>query len=71
MKTNLTTTTRSITDLTPLERRKKIPVKEAAAYNDLSEDTFRRHYGHLIRKITPRRDVVELGDAISLPPKPA
>jgi hypothetical protein len=54
----------------PLERLKKIRVKEAAALNDLSEASFRRHYGHLIRKITPRRDAVELGDAINLPPKP-
>ena len=37
----------------------------------LSEATFRRHYGHLIRKITPRRDAVELGDAIDLPPPQA
>lgn len=54
-------------DLTPLERRKKISVPEAAALNGISEDTFRRHYKHLIRKITPRRQVVELGHAIDLP----
>jgi hypothetical protein len=65
MKSTLTTA-----DLSPLERRKKIKVKEAAALNDLSEASFRRHYPHLIRKITPRRDAVELGDAITLPPKP-
>jgi hypothetical protein len=57
-------------DLTPVQRRQKIKVKEAADFNDLSEDSFRRHYGHLIRKISPRRDAVELGDAIDLPPKP-
>ena len=34
--------------------------------NDVSEASFRRHYPHLIRKITPRRDAVELGDAIDL-----
>jgi hypothetical protein len=70
MKTNATTSTQSAADLTPLELRKKIPVREAAALNDLSEASFRRHYRHLIRKITPRRDAVELGDAINLPPKP-
>jgi hypothetical protein len=70
MKTNVTTSTRSVADLTPIERRKKIGVKEAADLNDLSEASFRRHYSHLIRKITPRRDAVELGDAIDLPPKP-
>jgi hypothetical protein len=57
-------------DLSPLERRRKIKVSDAAALNDLSEASFRRHYAHLIRKITPRRDVVELGDAITLPPPP-
>jgi hypothetical protein len=67
MKT--TPATRSLADLTPLERRRKVRVKEAAALNDLSEASFRRHYGHLIRKITPRRDAVELGDAIDLPPR--
>jgi hypothetical protein len=60
----------AIADLSPIERRRKIRVKEAAALNDLSEASFRRHYKHLIRKITPRRDAVELGDAIALPPKP-
>lgn len=57
-------------DLPLLERRRKIKVSDAAALNDLSEASFRRHYAHLIRKITPRRDVVELGDAITLPPPP-
>ena len=61
---------RSLADLSPLERRQKIKVKEAAALNDLSEASFRRHYKHIIRKVTPRRDAVELGDAIALPPKP-
>jgi DeoR/GlpR family transcriptional regulator of sugar metabolism len=55
-------------DLSPLESRRKIRVKAAAALNDVSEATFRRHYPHLIRKITTRRDAVELGDAIDLPP---
>ena len=70
MKPNSTTATQSLAELSPSERRRKIKVREAAALNDLSEATFRRHYGHLIRKITPRRDAVELCDAINLPPKP-
>ena len=57
--------------LTEIERRQKIKVKKAAELNDLSEASFRRHYRHLIRKITPRRDAVELGDAIDLPPPKA
>jgi hypothetical protein len=56
------------TPLTPLELLRKISVKEAAAMNGISPDNFRRHYKHLIRKITPRRDVVQLSDAINLPP---
>ena len=60
----------SLTDLTPLDRLKRIPVSEAAAFNNLSEDTFKRHYAHLIEKISPRRLAVKLGDAIDLPPPP-
>ncbi|MBR1290143.1 hypothetical protein [Bradyrhizobium ottawaense] len=59
-----------LSDLTPLDLRRKIDVKAAAALNDLSEASFRRHYRHIIRKITPRRDAVELGDALALPPAP-
>jgi len=58
----------SLAELTPLQLRQKIPVKAAADLNDVSEATFRRHYPHLIRKIGLRRDAVELGDAIALPP---
>jgi hypothetical protein len=49
-----------------LALRRKISVKEAAELNDLSEDTFRRHYGHLIKNISPRRQAVELGDALAI-----
>jgi hypothetical protein len=65
MKTAPTTL---ISDLSPLDLRQQINVKAAAALNDLSEASFRRHYSHLIRKVTPRRDAVELGDALALPP---
>jgi hypothetical protein len=49
-----------------LELRKKIAVSEAAALNNISEDTFRRRYRHLIKKVAPRRDAVELGDALAI-----
>lgn len=49
-----------------LALRRKISVKHAAELNDMSEDNFRRHYKHLIRKISPRRDAVELGDALAV-----
>ena len=59
---------RSLAALTPLERHQKISVEKAAALNDVCEQTFRRNYPHLIRKVGRRRDTVELGDAIDLPP---
>jgi hypothetical protein len=49
-----------------LTLKQKIPVKKAAALNDMSEDSFRRHYSHLIKKVSPRRDAVELGDALAI-----
>ena len=57
----------SVAELSPLGRRRKINVREAAALNDLSEANFRRDYGY--RKITPRRDAVQRYDAIDLPPR--
>jgi hypothetical protein len=55
--------------LTPLQLLRKISVAEAAALAGVSPDTFRRRHGALIRKITPRRCVVMVADAINLPPK--
>jgi hypothetical protein len=60
-----------LANFTPLELARKISTREAAEMNDVSEDTFKRNYQHLIRKISARRNVVSLGDAITLPPKPA
>jgi hypothetical protein len=54
------------TSPTWLALKQKIPVKKAAELNDVSEDTFRRRYPHLIRKVSPRRDAVELGDALAI-----
>jgi hypothetical protein len=65
-----TKTKPDIADLTPQELRTKILVSAAAKMNGLSESTFRKHYGHLIRKLTPRLHRVELIDAITLPPAP-
>lgn len=62
---------RPLAALTPLERHQKISVEKAAALNDVCEKTFRKNYPHLIRKVGPRRDTVELGDAIDLPPPEA
>jgi hypothetical protein len=49
-----------------LALKQKIPVKKAAELNDMSEDSFRRHYSHLIRRVSPRRDAVVLGDALAI-----
>ena len=54
------------TSPTWLALKQKTPVKKAAELNDVSEDTFRRRYPHLIRKVSPRRDAVELGDALAI-----
>lgn len=52
-------------ELTPeQEKRRRISVQQAAELKGISEDTFRRHFPHLIEKITPRRDVVRLGDVL-------
>jgi hypothetical protein len=47
-----------------MERRRIIPVPQAAELKNISPDTFRRHFKHLIRQITPRRQGVMLGDLI-------
>jgi hypothetical protein len=69
MKPNPTAST--ATALSPLELKRKISTKEAAELNGVSEDFLKRNYKHLIRKIGPRRNAVELGDAITLPPPPS
>ena len=49
-----------------LALRRKISVRDAAELNNVSEDTFRRRHADLIKKISPRRDAVELGDALAI-----
>jgi hypothetical protein len=50
-----------------LRRHQKIRVKDAAKLNAMHEDTFRKEYKHLIKKVSDRVEAVELGDAIDLP----
>jgi hypothetical protein len=66
----MSTTDPDFAAITALERKRKVSVREAAALNSVSEDTFRRNYSHLIKRISKRRQAVELGDAIDLPPAP-
>jgi hypothetical protein len=51
-----------------LELERIIPVPQAANINNQHEDTFRRNFPHLIRKIGKRKTGVKLRDAITLPP---
>jgi hypothetical protein len=53
--------------LTPeQERRRLVTIEQAAEILAMSEDTFRRHYSHLIRSISPRRRGVPLGDVLDI-----
>jgi hypothetical protein len=53
--------------LTPeQERKRRISVAAAAYLRDLSEDTFRRRYPHLIRQESERRQTCELGEVLDL-----
>jgi hypothetical protein len=46
------------------ERRRIIPISQAAELKGVSEATFRRHYRRLIIKLSPRRTGVVLGDVL-------
>ena len=52
-------------ELSALELEKHVSVPEAAAIKGISSDTFKRHYLHLIRKQSPRRNTVKLRDLLS------
>jgi hypothetical protein len=57
-----------LADLTPLERARKLPLAEAAAYLGVHIDTVKRNYPHLLVRIGKRRWGVSVGDIITLPP---
>jgi hypothetical protein len=48
-----------------LDLERHISVPEAAKFKNISPDTFRRHYAHLIRKISPRRNAVKVRDLLA------
>jgi hypothetical protein len=48
-----------------LELERRIPVSEAAHMKGISEDTFRRRYGHLIEQVSPRRQAVKIKNVIA------
>lgn len=47
-----------------LQKYRQISVSWAAAIMGISVDGFRRHYPHLIKQVTPRRQTVPLGEVI-------
>lgn len=47
-----------------LERERQVSIPEAAYLKGISEDTFRRHYAHLINHPSVRRCTVKLGDIL-------
>ena len=49
-----------------LALRRRIAVKQAAAILDIHEDTFRKHFGDLIRRVGPRLERVEIGDVLKI-----
>jgi hypothetical protein len=53
--------------LSPEQERKRIvTISQAAEILAISEDTFRRRYGHLIRSLSPRRRGVSIGDVFDI-----
>jgi hypothetical protein len=53
--------------LSPEQERKRIvTIPQAAEILAISEDTFRRRYGHLIRSLSPRRRGVSIGDVFDI-----
>jgi hypothetical protein len=50
-----------------LERYRKISVPYAAEIKDISVDTFRRRYPHLIEQVSPRRQAVSLSKLLAEP----
>jgi len=48
-----------------VELERHVSVPEAAAIKGISPDTFKRHYQHLIRKVSPRRNTVKLRELLA------
>jgi hypothetical protein len=47
-----------------LERERRVSVSKAAHIKGISEDTFRRKYGHLIEQTSERRQGVKIKNII-------
>jgi hypothetical protein len=51
--------------LTALDLERHVSVPVAAEIKGISLDTFKRHYAHLIRKTSPRRNTVKVRDLLA------
>ena len=49
-----------------LELERMLTLPEVSELTGLSPDSIKRHYGHLIRRMSPRRVAVKLRDALSI-----
>jgi len=58
-------TGRKLPELSALDLEKRVSVPKAAEILGISVDTFKRHYQHLIRKVSPRRENVKLRDLLT------
>jgi len=61
----LSVTTTKLPQLTALDLERHVSVPEAAKFKNISVDTFKRHYSHLIRKVSTRREAVKLRDLLT------
>jgi hypothetical protein len=49
-----------------IERARFVSLAEAAHILGISEDGIRRHHSHLIRRLSPRRVGIRLGDLLEI-----
>ena len=49
-----------------LELERLITIEKASEIVGISDNSFRRHYGHLIRRITPRKIGVRVRDLLTV-----
>ena len=61
---SLSITTAKLPELSALDLEKHVSVPAAAELKNISVDTFKRHYQHLIKKVSPRREAVKLRDLL-------
>jgi hypothetical protein len=49
-----------------IEMRRVLPLEQATEITNLSRDTLKRQFPHLILKLSPRRSGMRLGDALAI-----